>query len=187
MQLVFGSRISLSISVLCGRGFQLSLALVAGGRHQRLADFAQPSFAGHLGSQRIGHVECIGRPFAIGGDMRRLNDEVGLEQGVGQPVEQRRTIARGDFDDGKPARSLVIEGDGGRDGEGFRTRMAQGARGQLADQFNLGQQRFADALLETFDRFGFAERRAMLVLDQEIVDRGAVAGGVDSIKQRRSR
>ena len=101
------------------RRFQLALAFVAGRRQKRLSDLLQSLLAGDFRPQRIGDIESVRRAFTIGGEVRGLDNHVGLEQSVSEAIEQSGAVARRHLDHGEAVGGLVVKGDRRRDLERF--------------------------------------------------------------------
>ena len=109
-----------------------------------------------------------------------MDDQVGLVQGIGQPVEQRRTVARRHLDHGVIVRRVIIKPDARGDIERFGARMAERAGGEFRHQFDPRQQRIANALGDPLHLHRFAKRLAVLILHQEVIEGIAAAGGVNA-------
>ncbi len=111
--------------------------------------------------------------------MRRMDRHARLEQRVSELVQQRGPVARIDLDDGETVRRLVVDQHVGHDVERFGAWPRQRFGHQPVDHLAAIGERVLDRLLEAFELRGFVERAAERILDEEIVERHAVARGVD--------
>ena len=124
----------------------------------------------------VGQVEHVDRPLPVGRDVRRVNDMPFVVDRARQPREQRRAVARIDFDDGRPARRGLRDQHARRDAKGYCAivALANRKRGYLAIE------RRRDCFDEAFAEPSVGIGPALAIVNQQIVECHAVVGGVDA-------
>ena len=97
-----------------------------------------------------------------------MHHQSAFEQRARQAVEQRRTVARIDFDDGEFIRRLVVEQDARGDVEGARAAMRQRTLREARGKIDPVRQRIGNAFLQPVELARFGEGFAMRVLDRKL-------------------
>ena len=99
---------------------------------------------------------------------------------MGELVQQRRAVARIHLHDGEAVRRLVVHQHVGFDAEGVRAHPRRGFRLQPVAQFPPLHQRIADRRFQPRELALLGKHAAQRILHEEIVQRHAVARGVDA-------
>jgi outer membrane receptor protein involved in Fe transport len=129
---------------------------------------------------QVRQVEDVDRAFAIGGDVGGMDGGLRLEDGAGETAEQGGAVARIHLHHRIAVGGGGIDEHGGADVE----RLRPGERQRLGLEPRhlrlLPRDRIRHRRAQPLDLVRFAERPAGAVLQQEIVERHAVAGRVDA-------
>ena len=112
--------------------------------------------------------------------MGRMDHQLVFEQAARQPVEQRGPVACVDFDHGKAVGGAVVEHHARAHLECLGAGARQWAPGKARGQFDPVGEGIGDRGLDPFELRFLVERLAERVLHEEVVDRPAIACGVDA-------
>ena len=99
---------------------------------------------------------------------------------MGERIQQRRPVERRHLDDRIPVRRPVIDQHIGCDAKHFGAATGQRSCGELVGEAHLAGQHVLDRPHQPAELRGFRKRPAERIGDDEIVERLAVAGGVDA-------